>query len=87
MTTEEAMEKADEIRQGLKEDGLLTPDNIPLVEPYEKPFGKWYRELIRDIDSGAVCRCNNSGYDDGTMTCWVHHDCRNGDCTHTDGGE
>lgn len=28
------------------------------------------------------CRCYNPGEDDGENTCWVHHDCNLGDCTH-----
>lgn len=28
------------------------------------------------------CRCTNPGEDDGSNTCWTHHDCTKGDCTH-----
>lgn len=28
------------------------------------------------------CRCMNPGEDDGQITCWTHHDCQRGDCTH-----
>lgn len=30
------------------------------------------------------CRCINPGEDDGQTTCWTHHNCFNGDCTHMD---
>lgn len=30
------------------------------------------------------CRCLNPGMDDGQTTCWVHHDCSDGSCTHAD---
>ena len=28
------------------------------------------------------CRCLNVGQDDGQTTCWLHHDCSDGSCTH-----
>lgn len=28
------------------------------------------------------CRCINPGQDDGQTTCWTHHDCSDGSCTH-----
>lgn len=28
------------------------------------------------------CRCTNPGKDDGQTTCWEHHDCNDGSCTH-----
>lgn len=28
------------------------------------------------------CTCTNPGEDDGATTCWEHHNCQNGDCTH-----
>lgn len=31
------------------------------------------------------CVCRTPGEDDGDHTCWVHHDCSDGTCTHTDG--
>lgn len=30
------------------------------------------------------CRCIHPGDDDGQMTCWTHHDCNDGSCTHQD---
>jgi hypothetical protein len=30
------------------------------------------------------CRCTNRGKDDGQTTCWLHHDCSDGSCTHQD---
>lgn len=33
------------------------------------------------------CRCKNVGEDDGDTTCWVHHDCNDGTCTHQDGDD
>lgn len=30
------------------------------------------------------CICKTLGEDDGEFTCWNHHDCFRGDCTHTD---
>lgn len=33
------------------------------------------------------CICKTPGEDDGDFTCWVHHDCSRGECTHTDGDD
>lgn len=30
------------------------------------------------------CRCLTIGDDNGATTCWPHHDCFRGDCTHMD---
>lgn len=30
------------------------------------------------------CRCLTIGMDDGETTCWKHHRCELGDCTHQD---
>lgn len=30
------------------------------------------------------CRCIHPGEDDGQTTCWTHHDCFKGECTHMD---
>jgi hypothetical protein len=51
--------------------------------------------LIRDVPADMVmsgqrsqlevinrCTCSNWGEDDGQTTCWLHHNCQNGDCTH-----
>ena len=39
------------------------------------------QELIED------CRCVTFGQDDGETTCFVHHDCSDGSCTHQDGDD
>lgn len=31
-----------------------------------------------------ACYCNTPGMDDGQQTCFPHHDCNDGDCTHID---
>jgi hypothetical protein len=36
------------------------------------------------IDQHKPCRCKNEGQDDGDITCWKHHDCRDGSCTHAE---
>lgn len=33
------------------------------------------------------CVCKTYGQEDGDTTCWVHHDCSDGTCTHTDGDD
>lgn len=40
-----------------------------------------------EIDILNTCRCEVVGQDDGENTCWVHHDCTDGSCTHTDGDD
>lgn len=37
--------------------------------------------------TNCECCCTNAGQDDGGKTCWQHHNCANGDCTHTDGSD
>lgn len=32
-----------------------------------------------------TCRCIQAGMDDGFSTCWIHHDCNDGSCSHMDG--
>lgn len=31
-----------------------------------------------------VCHCNKWGKDDGDFTCFLHHDCADGSCTHAE---
>lgn len=31
------------------------------------------------------CVCHTPGQDDGLYTCWKHHNCSDGICTHQDG--
>lgn len=61
------------------------------IEPWEEgPLLKEFKKLIDDIDTGELkrpCQCQTVGEDDGETTCWRHHDCNNGNCTHMDGGE
>lgn len=33
------------------------------------------------------CNCITPGQDDGRHTCFQHHDCTRGECTHMDGEE
>lgn len=30
------------------------------------------------------CNCRVAGNDDGNNTCWEHHDCNDGSCTHAE---
>lgn len=39
------------------------------------------------INYNDECKCQTPGEDDGNTTCWAHHDCRAGDCTHQDGAD
>lgn len=39
------------------------------------------RRVYKD---GTECRCRVFGEDDGNRTCWEHHDCTQGYCTHID---
>lgn len=36
----------------------------------------------KDSSNVNKCWCKNEGQDDGERTCWVHHDCSDGSCTH-----
>ena len=42
-------------------------------------------DIERDAATIRVCTCLNIGEDDGQTTCWLHHDCSDGSCTHQDG--
>lgn len=61
----------------------------------ESVVSKSFKTLLDDIDNHTVnrirrpreCRCTTPGQDDGKQTCWRHHDCTRGDCTHMDGDE
>lgn len=33
-------------------------------------------------EEAGRCTCTHPGQDDGSTTCWEHHDCTTGDCTH-----
>lgn len=42
-------------------------------------------EVIKHRNKDKVipgCNCKHAGKDDGKTTCWVHHNCYNGECTH-----
>lgn len=39
-------------------------------------------EFNRNWEEAGECRCTHPGQDDGSTTCWVHHDCSDGSCTH-----
>lgn len=46
---------------------------------------KLHANQKRPIDNtGRECVCMVVGQDDGATTCWQHHNCYNGDCTHMD---
>ena len=34
------------------------------------------------VEVNDECNCKTRGEDDGKTTCWEHHDCYYGDCTH-----
>lgn len=41
--------------------------------------------LISGVESELKeCDCKTPGLDDGDRTCWQHHDCLDGSCTHQD---
>ena len=46
---------------------------------------KTHKAQERPVDNtGRKCCCLNVGEADGPTTCWQHHDCWRGDCTHMD---
>lgn len=42
------------------------------------------RETWYEVADLIPCRCENVGHDDGKTTCWSHHNCQWGDCTHAE---
>jgi len=63
----------------------LLPSPVPVAYipsincPYDSPEA--FKNNWRVADE---CRCTNPGEDDGSTTCWVHHNCMTGDCTHNE---
>ena len=50
------------------------PEPIPVLEG---------QLTIDDVlEEQNKCQCKNPGQDDGETTCWIHHDCNDGSCTH-----
>lgn len=52
--TEDDVVKADEVRQSLKEDGVVVKLTVIKPEPYPMAFSKWYDDLMQDIYKGEV---------------------------------
>lgn len=55
-----------------------TKPSMPFVQcPYDSP------ELFKqNWRVAGECNCTTPGQDDGSTTCWEHHDCSDGSCTH-----
>ncbi len=54
-------------------------------EPYMPFITKTYDNLVQfrqDWIEAGDCVCTQPGQDDGQTTCWPHHDCSRGDCSH-----
>lgn len=47
---------------------------------------RWEKQCIFHANQlkAEDCTCLNVGEDDGATTCWPHHDCSLGYCTHWD---
>lgn len=46
-------------------------------------MGRWPFECAKHLAVRPEgCRCLTPGQDDGGTTCWQHHDCSDGSCTH-----
>lgn len=56
---------------------------IPFM-PYVHVEYKDMAEFWANWEEAGECRCTHPGQDDGSTTCWPHHDCSTGDCTHAE---
>lgn len=61
---------------GKRKDWPLYKDSIVVPMPKRAKKSKQIKV--------EVCACEHVGQDDGQYTCWLHHDCRRGDCTHAE---
>ena len=43
------------------------------------------RSTVKMTLDERLCECVYPPEDDGLATCWIHHDCTDGSCTHQDG--
>lgn len=43
--------------------------------------------LNENINPLDVCRCDTPDADGFYHTCWLHHNCSDGSCTHGDGDD
>lgn len=68
-------EDVDTLRRNIKQD--IANENEDVISK------KFIEASKRAID--GLCICEHMGMDDGIMTCFLHHDCSKGDCTHMDG--
>lgn len=50
----------------------------------EKRFMDKLDKQLKTKDRKKDCTCINPGEDDGFFTCWRHHNCAWGDCTHNE---
>lgn len=58
--------------------GKLPTSFMPYVfVPYDS-----MAKFEENWSKAGECRCTNPGKDDGQTTCWEHHDCNDGSCTH-----
>lgn len=44
-------------------------------------------EMLTGLSFNQECLCETPGEDDGRTTCFLHHNCNRGECTHQDGEE
>lgn len=51
------------------------------------PSGKVLTEKVLIDKLKVRCSCRTVGKDDGNHTCFEHHNCGDGSCTHTDGDD
>lgn len=57
------------------------PLDVPYMPYIQCPYDN--AELFKqNWRVAGECNCTIPGQDDGSTTCWEHHDCMSGDCTH-----
>jgi hypothetical protein len=73
----------------LTENSIVVGVQSYASEPIDIPFMPYVScryydmaEFKSNWEEAGECRCTHPGLDDGSTTCWAHHDCSSGDCTH-----
>ncbi len=72
--------------EGKIKDGVLNNEDYSLGQKVDLKLESLNSLLTTQLELALErlegCRCLTPGQDDGQTTCWKHHDCRDGSCTH-----
>ena len=66
---------------GVQDYSGTQPPKVPCIPFIQCPYDS-SEAFKANWRVAGECRCTNPGQDDGSTTCWEHHDCSRGECTH-----